>query len=429
MGPWRAIEMPLSVRVLTPLLLASMSAAATPQIPLCPGLTVVTAVSQSSGDYESIKTIQVAGPKEIRMKYTAEGVNSDQLSPTFGQVVTNTTYRKLLREDLASATLYQQVFPAGVEADELIPGTTAIGTSSQVLGALRTKGESPFSISLLPPATPLRANREVRPHAYDFFTAGTLARVGTVKVPVLVNNRLTELTAIQARGEFAGEKSEFLFLDDDANPLTLRFRLGIDALPAMRPELAETCAYLRKHQKVLTDNQCLEHPKDRDALQVIKISYGCAAPPPPAGGDGGGGAGQAPDIKGGPAGSGAGMEALEQALEKTGKADIYSIYFSFNSAEIREESEQMLKDIAALMRKHPDWKLSIYGHTDSIASDKYNLELSQRRAAAVSKALTTQHGVAANRLSYAGQGEASPKDTNDTLEGRAKNRRVELVRL
>lgn len=421
MHPWRAIKA-------LPLLFVSANALSAAQIPLCPGLTVVTAVSQSIGDYESIKTIQAVGPKEIRMKYSSEAVDSDGLSPTQGQVITTTIYRKVLREDLASAALYQQVF--ATEADELIPGTTSIGTSSGVLASLRSKGNSPFSISLLPPLTPLRANREIRPHAYDFFTAGTLARVGIVKVPVLVNNRLTELTAIRARAEFAGEKSEFLFLDDDANPLTLRFRLGIDAIPAMRPELAETCAYLREHDVLSTnDNQCLERPKDRDALQVIKINYGCAAPPPPLAAGGGTGTGQAPDMKGGLIGGGAGLEALEQALEKTGKADIYSIYFSFNSAEIREESEQTLKDIATLMRKHPEWKLSIYGHTDNIASDKYNLDLSQRRAAAVTKALTTRHGIATNRLAYAGQGEAAPKDTNETLEGRAKNRRVELVRL
>ena len=88
-------------------------------------------------------------------------------------------------------------------------------------------------------------------------------------------------------------------------------------------------------------------------LQVVKITYRCAGSLVPAGGDGGGGAGQAPYLNGGAIEGGTGLEALEQALEKTGKADIYSIYFSFNSADIREESEQTLKDIAALMRRAP----------------------------------------------------------------------------
>ena len=72
--------------------------------------------------------------------------------------------------------------------------------------------------------------------------------------------------------------------------------------------------------------------------------------------------------------------------------------------------------------------LSIEGHTDNIASDQYNLALSARRAAAVKAALGTQFRIAGARLSTAGFGESSPRDRNDTLEGRARNRRVELVR-
>ena len=74
------------------------------------------------------------------------------------------------------------------------------------------------------------------------------------------------------------------------------------------------------------------------------------------------------------------------------------------------------------------WKLGIGGHTDSIASDAYNLDLSTRRAAAVKAALTTSYAVDPQRLTTAGYGESRPKDRNDTLEGRARNRRVELVR-
>ena len=92
--------------------------------------------------------------------------------------------------------------------------------------------------------------------------------------------------------------------------------------------------------------------------------------------------GESPVVDGNAKGGGDGLSELEQALQKTGKADIYSIYFTFNSDAIREESEPTLKMVGALMRKHPDWKLTINGHTDNIASDKYNLELSRRRSAA-----------------------------------------------
>jgi outer membrane protein OmpA-like peptidoglycan-associated protein len=418
--------------IFLPLLLASASAGAVMQIPLCPGLTIVTAVSQPAGDYESIKTIEAVGAEDIRLKYSSEAMNMDSLSPTYGQTATTTVHRRLLTADLRSANLYQQIFMA--ESDELIPGTTSLGTSADVLQALKTKGEASLSISLAPPGQPLKADRQIRPHAYDFFTAGKLKRLGTVKVPVLVNDRSVELTAVRAHGEFVGEQSEFLFLDDEANPITLRFRLGIDSLKPMVPELKETCAQLRQTHAnnplgwAMFARDCREKPGDRDVLQVTKITYRCAASPL-AGSRGGGGQGQAPDMKGDPLGEGSGVAALEEALQKSGKVDIYSIYFSFNSDAIRTQSEPTLKDLGALMRKHPEWKLTINGHTDNIGSDQYNMDLSRRRAAAVVKALTTRYGVEPGRLTSSGMGESAPKDTNETLEGRAKNRRVELIRL
>ena len=95
---------------------------------------------------------------------------------------------------------------------------------------------------------------------------------------------------------------------------------------------------------------------------------------------------------------------------------------------IREESEPTLKEIAELLRRHGDWRLQVNGHTDGIGTDQYNLELSKRRAVAVREALVKRYGIDAGRLTSQGFGKSQPKDTNDTLEGRARNRRVELVR-
>jgi outer membrane protein OmpA-like peptidoglycan-associated protein len=80
------------------------------------------------------------------------------------------------------------------------------------------------------------------------------------------------------------------------------------------------------------------------------------------------------------------------------------------------------------LRKHPDWALALNGHTDGIGSETANLQLSQRRAAAVKTALASRHGVAAARLETSGYGETQPRDTNSTVEGRARNRRVELIK-
>jgi outer membrane protein OmpA-like peptidoglycan-associated protein len=80
------------------------------------------------------------------------------------------------------------------------------------------------------------------------------------------------------------------------------------------------------------------------------------------------------------------------------------------------------------MKRHPDWSLDLAGFTDSIGSDTTNLELSRRRTAAVASALASRFGIANDRLRASGYGEGSPKATNDTPEGRAQNRRVEITR-
>ncbi len=118
---------------------------------------------------------------------------------------------------------------------------------------------------------------------------------------------------------------------------------------------------------------------------------------------------------------------IEQQLEKNRKAITWGINFDFNSDTIRPVSEPVLKEIAQAMSDRPDWKLNVTGHTDNIGGHKYNLELSQKRAAAVKKALVERYRVDPNRLSAGGSGDSDPIDTNETLEGRARNRRVELT--
>ena len=120
--------------------------------------------------------------------------------------------------------------------------------------------------------------------------------------------------------------------------------------------------------------------------------------------------------------------SFENALAKKEVAEIYGIYFSFNSADIRPESERVLKEIAGVLDTHPDWKLRVDGHTDGIGNDAANLDLSRRRASAVKDALVKRYGSDGRRLSTGGYGESVPQATNETPEGRARNRRVELRR-
>ena len=121
-------------------------------------------------------------------------------------------------------------------------------------------------------------------------------------------------------------------------------------------------------------------------------------------------------------------KSLERDLNERRSADVYGIYFGFGSAAIRPESEAVVRDIADALQRNPSWRLSIDGHTDGVGSAAANLELSKRRANAVRDALIAQFKIAADRLSADGKGEAMPKGSNETAEGRAQNRRVELTR-
>lgn len=398
--------------------------AAAATVPLCPGLQIVTAVSEPNGDYESIKTVEAVSDEAIRIKYSSERLVTDFLAADFGQVKRTTVHRSLPREDLRSARIYQQRFFE--DMPETIPGSTAIGTSAEALAALKGAGEVELSISNAY-AGGYPADREASPSIYDFLTPGRIGRAEPepVMVPVLVNDVRTELPAIHATGDFAGEAAEFFFLDDPGNPLTLKFRIGIGAVPPMGKEMVELCLTVQGAAPGMAEALCgRKEGGDSETLQVVKITHRCAPPAPTEAAVGESGA------EGGAAAAMPSPAAadLAGALAERGTVAIYDIHFSFDSDEIREESAPRLQEIAEVLTHHPDWRLGVYGHTDSIASDAYNLDLSERRAAAVKNALVTRYGIDPARLVTAGLGETQPRDSNDTLEGRARNRRVELVK-
>ncbi len=100
--------------------------------------------------------------------------------------------------------------------------------------------------------------------------------------------------------------------------------------------------------------------------------------------------------------------------------------FDFDKSTLRPEAVTKLEHAVQVLADYPTVKLSIEGHTDSVGSDSYNQGLSERRAHAVMDYLTS-HGVDASRLTATGYGEGKPTASNDTEEGRAQNRRVDLV--
>jgi outer membrane protein OmpA-like peptidoglycan-associated protein len=121
--------------------------------------------------------------------------------------------------------------------------------------------------------------------------------------------------------------------------------------------------------------------------------------------------------------------AMEQSLVATGSVSLYGILFDFDQAEIKPESEPTLSEIAKLLTDDPSLAVLVVGHTDNAGSFDYNLDLSSRRAAAVREALISVHGIDGSRLTAAGAGMMAPVANNESEEGRAKNRRVVLVRL
>ena len=124
----------------------------------------------------------------------------------------------------------------------------------------------------------------------------------------------------------------------------------------------------------------------------------------------------------------AAQNQMEQDLEQKKPVEIYGIYFDFDSAAIKPRSETVLKQIADILKKNPDWKLNVSGHTDNIGDDATNLALSQHRAAAVKDALVSRYAVSPERLVTGGFGASHAIADNNSILGRAKNRRVELQR-
>ena len=282
-----------------------------------------------------------------------------------------TLLRRICRSDLAAATmLHTAVGVATVigedgELPETVVGATEFSLSRRQYAALKANGQSSHHYVQIGPE-----------HSLEWEAKTTLKREGTETAEISINGQRVKLPVIRASGET--QISHFgkvergrvtaLVVDDE------RFPMLVDYVHTLNTS-----------------------PEPRFRLHFPKITYPGAD--------------------------------SEGELARRGKLIVHGIYFDFNSDRIRKESDPILKELGNLLARHPDWTLSINGHTDNVGGDAYNLRLSQRRAAAVVRWLVERHGIAAGRLQSAGFGASSPIEPNDTPEGRAFNRRVELVRV
>ena len=370
---------------------------AAPKVPLREGLTIVGAYRNDNGDFENIRQITHADAQSITVELStdepAEATNNP-IAELLGSDCRHNSGprdpkkrwvipRRVLREDLESARAYRQEFIGCTGKEDFHPGSTAIGLSTRVVRELKAKGETKLDVSLT--GNPAAAFNNIigqllggssKELEQATMTSGVLTRVEPTNLPfkVIVNDEPTELPAIHARWRAPDHVLEYWILDDDANPLVLR----------------------------------ATKPGGSFQLQVIKLVF-----PVPAAAS---------------SGPTTAADKMERELAKQGRTVVYGIYFDFASDRLKPESQPVLADIARVLQQNPSWALGVEGHTDNIGGDQYNQDLSKRRAAAVKRALVSQYKIDAGRLDTSGFGASRPKDTNATLEGRARNRRVELTR-
>jgi outer membrane protein OmpA-like peptidoglycan-associated protein len=306
---------------------------------------------------------------------TIESVNPKSVSYLFSVrsgslsgVTSNRARRTVARRDLEHAHGYRMTFSS---ADpESFPNQTAVGISSAVFRELRDDGRSRIDLYASTGAAAAVATVMSALGAEASDLTGELARVETelVAVPVLVNGLRVWLPALHARGEFQRfdgvVPAELWFLADERNPMTLRAAVDGTRLQVVR----------------------IDFPAEETAL------------------------------------------AFERTLANRQPVEMWGVYFEFASAQLQPESDIVLDQVAAVLRRHPDWRLRIDGHTDDVGNEQDNLRLSRQRAEAVRSALVRQIDRDGGQLEAEGYGKSRPRESNATLSGRARNRRVELTR-
>jgi len=361
-----------------------IAAQASAPVPLKVGLTLTEVwIRNPQEEYECLLQVTAIHRDSIDATHDCDKPNSRRHMK-----------RRLCRADLDAA-------------DMLITQTgqvTVIGASGEDLPET-TAGATWISLSRRQ-FTELKRTGSVRHHyvqpngrgdGLDVEATAVLRRERAETARVVVNDRMIEVPVIRASGDAdlwqwgRNEKGRVtaLILDNDQFPLLVDY---------------------------IHSTESSEQPVFR--LNFAKISFPGA---------------RRDEIRSGAAGPGEaggkeGTGEMERQLAENRRVDVYGIYFDFNSDRIRTESAPILEEIADVLRRNPDWTLSVAGHTDNVGGDAYNLDLSRRRSEAVRRTLVDRYGIAATRLTTAGYGAAAPKDTNETPEGRARNRRVELVR-
>jgi outer membrane protein OmpA-like peptidoglycan-associated protein len=344
------------------------------RIPLTAGVVISHTDRGAGGEREAAVEIEEASPAGVRYRWRYREIH------TTGDTVFGNAERFVSASDLASASRVHVIYDAKGPGEH--PGYTAWSVSKAVYEQLRTSGaaqfqvmsgESPAAASILPGVS------FASPQLVPVRWRGMLTRVGASlePFPLIVNAKRVTVHALHAQAQLTarGEQwtPELWVLADSAHPLLL---------------------------KVLS----IKPPK---TFQVVRADV--------------------PDESTNAARPG-GLNVLEGELATNCRVELPGVYFAFNSATLDPASDRALARLAALLTRHREWSVVIEGHTDSIGGDAANRVLSERRAAAVRERLVTGHRIAPERLRFVGHGASMPREPNGTIEGRARNRRVEIAR-
>lgn len=357
---------------------------AAPRIVLAPGVTIVQTLHTPVGERESLITVADEARPGMRFVWRFIEVHTN------GDTIRAVSERFVSAADLAAAPRLRTYHEEGEPLEH--PGYTTWMLSTAIYEQVRRTGMVPYSI-LQPESSgspsDLLAGFGFASRPVITRWRGSLHRIGAgpENFPLLVNGRRVTVPALHLRGEFTAREirwnPDIWVLADSANPLLLKAT------------------------------------KDRNVLQTVRIDF-----PIDAIADRGGFAGR--DGSGHP--NPAALGGVERTLASACRLELPGTYFAFNSAALDPASDRALASLSAVLSRHPDWAVTIEGHTDSIGSAAANQVLSERRAAAVRERLTARHGIPAARLRSVGYGASTPREPNETIEGRARNRRVELVR-
>jgi outer membrane protein OmpA-like peptidoglycan-associated protein len=357
----------------TPCTAAPFPAQSAALVPMQAATTVTTAWGMKNGDVETRMSVASTDPASVVLAAAADAYKDDDGHEWKASGSSHT----VCNGDFATSNTYATV--TGKRQPQLIHGLTRLRLSDKSFEEVKSTGKT----NLIYFDTHDSGQDSVQPD----HEGGLLTRVEAqdVPYPMIVNDQRVNLPTIHLAGimDSVGKDprpkkerpshtaADVYVIDDPLDPLVLMLKLK---------------------DPVLHDGKF--------RIEVVKLEYSTPHP----------------------------VNTVEKQLAEQKRAVTWGIYFDFNKDTIKPESAPVLKQIEQAMNDNPDWKLTVEGNTDNIGGDAYNLDLSKRRAAAVKQALVTQYHIAADRLSTNGFGASHPIETNDTLEGRARNRRVELTR-